>query len=469
VRALGPLVALVLLTGASTAEAASRLVIRGAGFGHGIGLSQYGAYGQALQGIGYRDILARYYTGTALAELDANPSVRVLLQGGRRRISFSGAVRIGDRALDPALTYNVIRGGDGLVLRRGSDRLLTTAPPLRVEAPAGGFLVLRGVSVPGVRDGRYRGALEVRPTARGVNAINALDLESYVRGVVSAESPPSWPAEALRAQAVAARTYAITSRAGSIGEGFEQYADTRSQVYRGVAAERPSTDAAVKATAGQVVTYGGRPVTTFFFSTSGGHTENVENSFVGSAPRPWLKGVEDPYDDISPRHRWRPISMSTRHAGARLRGLVQGTFRRIKVLQRGVSPRVVRAEIIGSRGRTQVTGPQLRARLGLADTWAYFTTITSRAERSALAPQTPVRRGARARAAAVRAPVLRGSVSPARPGASVRVQRRRGGRWTTVVNAQLGTGGRYGATVPGAGLYRVRYGDTVVGPAVRVR
>ena len=112
-------------------------------------------------------------------------------------------------------------------------------------------------------------------------AINAVGLEQYLRGVVAAESPSNWPAAALQAQAVAARTYAITTSAGG-SLGFDQYADTRSQMYRGVASETPSTNAAVNATAGEVVTYGGKPVVTYFFSTSGGRTENVEESVLGN-------------------------------------------------------------------------------------------------------------------------------------------------------------------------------------------
>jgi stage II sporulation protein D len=474
VRKLSLLVPLFLLTFASSADAASRLVIRGAGFGHGIGMSQYGAYGLALQGVTYDAILGRYYSGTTLGALSANPEVRVLLQSGERRITVSGVSRLGGEALDPARTYNVIRGGQGLVLRDRSKRLFTTAPPMRLETAAGSSLRLAGTSVPGVRDGNYRGALELRPSGRGINAINAVDLESYVRGVVSAESPSSWPAEQLKAQAVAARTYAVTSRAGSLSDGFDQYADTRSQVYRGVAAERPTTDAAVAATQGQVVTYGGQPVTTFFFSTSGGHTESVENSFVGAEPKPWLKGVADPYDFRSPKHRWGPITMSTSRAKAKLRGLVKGSFRRIRVVQRGLSPRIVRAEVVGSRGVTRVTGPQLRARFGLNDTWAYFTTVSSSSKRSSTAPATPSggATGGAARAG-TRASVLRGSIAPARPGATLRVERRsRHGerhRWTTATEVELDASGRYAVAVPSAGVYRVRYGENVTGPSVRVR
>src|SRR5215218_1412568 len=496
VRALSLLIAaLVLLAAAPSAHAASRLVIRGAGFGHGIGMSQYGAYGLSLKGVPYQQILARYYTGTALAQVASEPEVRVLLQVGHRKVTFSGAARLGTQSLDPARTYNVIPGGSGLVLREGTKRLFTTAPPLRVDAAGGGALLLNGVSVPGIRDGGYRGALELRPAGRGIRVINALGLESYVRGVVSAESPSAWPAEALKAQAVAARTYAITSRAGSISDGFDQYADTRSQVYKGVAAERPSTDAAVSATAGQVVTYAGQPVTTFFFSTSGGHTENIENSFVGSQPKPWLKGVEDPFDDLSPKHRWKPQTLTMTQAAGKLRGLVKGRFRRIDVLQRGTSPRIVRAQIVGSRGTTNVTGPQLRSRFGLFDTWAFFTTVSSNAGRSPVAPPTPaapvpaangatpaptappaaaastggVSARAAAARAAVRAPMLSGRIEPAKPGARIRVERRAGRGWVLAVDAQLDAQGRYAAAVGSRGVYRVRYAGTVIGPAVRVR
>jgi stage II sporulation protein D len=502
VRKLVPLVALLVLACAPSAHAASRLVIRGAGFGHGIGMSQYGAYGLALQGVGYQAILARYYTGTQLAHVAAEPEVRVLLQSGKRKVLFSGAARLGTQALDPAKTYNVIRGGSGLVIRDGSKKLFTTAPPLRVDAAGGGALLVNG-------PGSYRGALELRPAGSGINVINALDLESYVRGVVSAESPSAWPAEALKAQAVAARTYAITSRAGSISDGFDQYADTRSQMYKGVAAERPTTDAAVAATAGQVVTYAGQPVTTYFFSTSGGHTENVENSFVGSAPKPWLKGVDDPYDNLAPRHRWKPVTLTATQVKAKLRGLVKGRFQGIKVLQRGVSPRIVRAEVLGTRGTTPVTGPQLRSRFGLFDTWAFFTTVTSSGKRVPLGPETPSTPATPAtpitpaggvapsstptspttptptggtpgvvRAAAARVrrhvarptgPVVSGRISPAKPGARLRVERRVGRRWVLAVDAQLAADGSYAVAVPGAGVYRVRYASDVVGPDVRVR
>jgi len=199
--------------------------------------------------------------------------------------------------------------------------------------------------------------------------VHSIALETYVRGVVAAEMPASWPAAALEAQAVACRTYALTAHAG--GSRFDVYADTRSQVYRGAAAYTASTDAAVSATAGQIVTYAGAPAITYFFASSGGRTENVENAFAGLAPEPWLRGVRDQYEK-GPLHTWT-VSFSYASASARLRGLVRGTFEGIEVLGRGYSPRIVTAYVLGSGGKTPVGGGELAARLGLYSTWAYFS------------------------------------------------------------------------------------------------
>ncbi len=193
-------------------------------------------------------------------------------------------------------------------------------------------------------------------------------LERYVRGVVSAEVPSSWPMAALEAQAIASRTYALTDHAG--GSRFDVYSDTRSQVYAGVAAETARTNAAVAATAGQVVTYAGKPAITYFFASSGGMTENVEDSFLGSQPEPWLRGVPDAYENKS--SRWK-LSMSFGSAAQRLKGLTKGSFKGIEVLKRGASPRILAAAVLGSRGTTPVSGPELAARLGLSSTWAYFS------------------------------------------------------------------------------------------------
>ena len=120
-------------------------------------------------------------------------------------------------------------------------------------------------------------------------------LERYVRGVVSAEMPSSWPLAALEAQAIASRTYALTAHAG--GSRFDVYSDTRSQVYLGVAAETAATNAAVAATAGKIVALrraGRRRPTSS--RAPGAMTESIQNAFLGSQPEPWLRGVADPYD-----------------------------------------------------------------------------------------------------------------------------------------------------------------------------
>jgi stage II sporulation protein D len=196
----------------------------------------------------------------------------------------------------------------------------------------------------------------------------SVPLERYVRGVVSAEMPSSWPAAALEAQAIASRTYALTSDAG--GSRFDVYSDTRSQMYLGTAAETATTNAAIAATAGQIVEYEGKPAATYYFASSGGMTEDNENSFLGSAPEPWLRGVPDSYETSA--SKWK-VSMSFAAASAHLRGLVEGSFRGIEVLERGVSPRIVAADVLGSRGKTPVSGPELEARLGLDSAWAYFS------------------------------------------------------------------------------------------------
>jgi stage II sporulation protein D len=431
--------------------------------------------GYAKHGKDHAFILAHYYTGTQLARLSGRSEVRVLLRTATS-LSFSGATGVaGARRLDPHRTYRAVRGlSGGVALRRGARTLATYEPPLTLTGGPDG-LMLRGRSGNAATNGRYRGKLQLRPAAiGGLNAINQVGLEDYVRGVVAGESPPSWPSEALRTQAVAARTYAITTSKG--GDGFDQYADTRSQVYNGISGERATTDTAVAATSGEVVTYKGKPVITYYFSSSGGRTENVENVFLGATPRPWLKSVDDPYDGASPLHTW-VARMSLREAQRRLGGLVRGSLRQIKVLERGLSPRVVRAEVVGTRGRRRTTGPALRARLELNDTWARFTVITTRGKRGDAAPPSAgggtaaggtAPRTARAAARVIAAAgSLLGRVAPAAPGRSVAIEQLRHGRWTTRQRATTGAGGRYHAIVPGPGLYRIVYRGEA-GPVARV-
>lgn len=376
-----PVAILAALLAAPVASAAPMQVIRGAGFGHGIGMSQYGAYGMAQKGWGYDRILRHYYKGTRLGQAPSRP-VRVLLQASDPYVRFSGATKgPGGMALSRGTTY-VVRPASGrrLSLSAGGRRLGTYSTPLTVSA-GGRPMRLLGAAIQGVTSGRYRGAFDLYPgSSGGVTAVNALPIDDYVQGVVPGEVPASWAADVLRAQAVTARTYALSTR--KTGDIFDQYPDTRSQMYKGVGSETAATNAAVRRTSGEILTYDGKPAVTYYFSTSGGQTENIENSWPGASPKPWLKSMADPYDSISPKHRWT-VRMSNARMGALLGS--PGTLRRVDVLSRGVSPRVVRARIVGANGSTILTGPQIRARLGLDDTWAYFTRVGSAKAAKALA------------------------------------------------------------------------------------
>jgi stage II sporulation protein D len=267
--------------------------------------------------------------------------------------------------------------------------------------------------------------------------------------------PSSWSREALKAQSVVARTYALaTIKPGST---FDLYPDTRSQMYRGASGEAFSTNSAVRSTAGQVVAVGGHPVITYYFSTSGGETEDVQNVFFGSLAKSWLKGVDDPFDGISPRHRWR-VAFSPSSIGSRL-GLRE-SLRKVKVLRRGVSPRVIRARFYGKHRSVTLTGPQIRARLGLFDSWVHFNVVKSSqasgAARAALnGPVFPAK-------------VLSGTFDPAPRSRTLRVERRSGGHWRGVRSVRVSRGGRFRVRLAHRGVYRVRAGS-VAGPATRVR
>ncbi|MHB8689834.1 MAG: SpoIID/LytB domain-containing protein [Solirubrobacteraceae bacterium] len=493
------LFALALLgasVGAGVAAAAGVLEVQSGGYGHGIGLSQYGAYGYALHGRDYRFILAHYYQGTRLELTDPARIIRVLLDN-KGQPTFSGASKA-DRTLPlkPGTSYTVQPRADGTLQLtwRGRKR---GKPAVFTLGPFRGALTVTG---PGPVDlagkGAYRGTLVFRAAGGpDVETVDELGLDDYVRGVVAAEVPSSWPAPALQAQAVAARTYAITTNVG--GADYDLYPDTRSQMYGGVGSETPATDAAVAATSGQVVTYNGVPVVTYFSSSSGGHTESIQNVWPGTKPKPWLVGVPDPYDragGANPYHRVvRRFDSST--AAARLAGLFKGQLVGVRVLRHGVSPRVITAQVVGTGGSSQTTGTELQKRLGLPTTWAVFTMLsaepgsapggnggTAAAEAAAAArAATAAPASARAQTVAVRAlvplvdlmligaiPGMHGAVFPlSRLGGLVGVQLYERGRWRDVGEVAPGADGRFDLALPGRGTYRARY-RTVTTPAITV-
>ena len=459
---------LALAGTASAATPPTTLYMQGGGYGHGIGMSQYGAYGYALHGWNYQQILAHYYTGTALGTTNPAQTVRVLLGGGSA--AFAGATQAGGKQLNPSLTYDVVPLANGslkLVNQSNGKAVGTFKAPLTATGPA-------PLSVAGL--GTYRGSLEFRPNGSGgVYTVNVVGLDDYVQGVIAAEMPSTWSAEALKAQAVAARTYAITTDVA--GGFYNLYPDTRSQMYRGVAAETPATDAAVAATSGQIVTYNGAPAVTYFFASSGGYTENVEDAWPGATPDPWLRGVPDPYDNAGgdPYHHWTR-QMSLGAATKDLGKLVKGSLVGIRVTKHGASPRIMTASVIGTRGTVSVTGSQLEGAFGLLSTWATFTTISSSAGPTPTAGPSRAESDLAIIAQMKRAfgqmdnasQTLRGSIFPGRKGARATVEVRAGKHWRKSGVVRLGPGGRYSVRLAVAGVYRVVYRG-LAGPSVDVR
>ncbi len=358
---------LLFLLLAQPAEAGVRWVVLGHGFGHGVGMSQYGAYGYAEHGKDYRFILAHYYRGTTIGQLRGPQIVRVLIAIDSGDVAFGDATSACGKALDPRRGYTARRIGRGVQLRAANGKLL---------ANCGHVLRAAGRGQVSIDGSAYRGALEVVPTgesAGSLNAVNAVPVDQYVKGVVPNESPASWPLAALEAQAVAARSYALADQVD--GNGFGLYADTRSQVYRGLESEAPRGNRAAELTKGQVVTYAGRIAETFFFACSGGHTESVQNVFFGP-PIPYLVGVPDPYDGACPLHSWK-LTFSGREISARLGSYLDGQLERVAIAQRGVSPRIVWAKLYGSGGVTKIRGDQLEAALGAYDRWMSFLKIVN--------------------------------------------------------------------------------------------
>ncbi len=215
----------------------------------------------------------------------------------------------------------------------------------------------------------YRGRIVVDLVNGRLRAIDVLGLEQYLYGVVPAEMPSTWSPEALKAQAVAARSYALATR--QIAAPFDLYGDTRSQVYRGVKAEQPSTNAAVDATAGQVLVYGGAVATTFFSSTSGGRTESASDVWGGRS-LPYLVSVADPYDTLSPYHDWGPVPVTAQTIARALKvpgRIVDATTTpnaagRVASLDVLAVPRAATEPVA-----TPVAGTIARAKLRLRSTW----------------------------------------------------------------------------------------------------
>ncbi len=362
-------VALALLASlalAASASAAVNWVVHGRGFGHGVGLSAYGAYGFAKHGKSYRFILGHYYSGTTIGTFEKARIVRVLLGIEAGDVEFSGATSACRTKLDPQRSYEAHRVGNAVRLRSSGGKPLANCGRT-LRAAGAGQIAIAGY-------GTFRGALETVPTesaSGSLNVVNALALEQYVKGVMPNEVPPSWPIEELKAQSVAVRSIAITGDVG--GNGFNLYNDTRSQVYKGLESESARTNEATDATRGQVVTYNGEVAETFYSACSGGHTESVVNVFGTAIP--YLVGVPDPYDYYCPLHKWT-LEFTGPEISSRLSAYLNGgKLRKVAITRRGVSPRIIEAKLIGTRGTATVSGSELSVALGGYDTWMSFQKI----------------------------------------------------------------------------------------------
>jgi len=439
--------ALLSLSAPAAADAGTRWIVKGGGWGHGLGMSQYGAYGQALEGRGYKKILHHYYRSTQLST--ATGRVRVLLQASVGSSTFGGANKVGSHSINPNRNYVVRRSRGSIVVRtpRGK-RVARSSGVLRVTGPSD-LVTVAGKGV-------YRDEIDYRPgLSGGVTAVNRVELENYIRGVVPNESPASWPIEALKAQAVAARSYALGTNSGN--PVFDHYDTTASQVYGGYSSEQAKTNRAVARTRGEVLRYNGKVIVAYFHSTSGGHTENNENIFTGGTPLPYIRGVPDPWDKTSPYHHWR-VGYSARRLG---NALGVGRLRSVRVTKRGVSPRIVWAKFRGSNGSVRLHGWNgIRARLGLRDAPSTFKKISARGSTASAAVAGL---GSRARMRDIV-----GSVSPGDAGDKVIVERWALTNWERVAAGRLRRSGRYRIALEDKGLYRVIAGGDA-GPTVRVR
>lgn len=373
-------------TPAGTDARGTRLVVQGHGYGHGHGMSQYGAEGAARTGRSARQILRQYYPHTSRDK-----------RGGRLRVLITGDTSA-DVVVKPAKRLRVRDMADGktwrLPTRKPNARKWRVTPVSgharrsavqyrnrsgwhRWNLP-GGRTVLKGDgqfrakgSLRLVRPGggvtAYRGSLRsVSPNRRSRtrDTINVVSPDQYVRGVLPSEMPASWHRAALRAQAVAARTYAVWSRRAADGRHWHVCDSTSCQVYGGVDAEYPRTNAAVRTTARRILTFRGRPAFSQYSSSSGGWT--------AAGGKRYLPAKADRWDGWrgNPHHRWRQ-SVSRRALHRAYPSL--GRLRSARVTDRdghgrwgGRAERVV---LRGSRSTVRVSGDDLRWAIGLRSTY----------------------------------------------------------------------------------------------------
>lgn len=358
------------------------VTITGHGFGHGHGLSQYGAQGAALAGLNAAQILAFYYPGTTAQTVSGRVSVGITNPSGvtqvesrpglvARTVARPGASYTLASIRPHAQRWRLLTTPTGAEL----DYQISPTRPWRVAKRASGDLEFFAGGAPITLDlpsgpVAYRGTL--RQTAG--QTVNLLAVDSYVRGVVAREMPSGWSAAALQSQAVAARSYVAYVKAHPTGKPYQICDTTSCQVYGGVAAETAATNAAVAATAGQVLAYDGTPAVTQYSSSDGGWTA------AGTVP--YQVAQADPYDGWAgnAQHTW---TTSVTTAAIATAWPAIGAPSSVDVLTRDGNGdwggRVLSVQITGATGSVTVSGAAFRAALGLKSDWFTIAAATATA------------------------------------------------------------------------------------------
>src|SRR3954452_17637419 len=291
-----PFAMLVALASAANAAASPVYVLKGHGWGHGVGMSQYGALGRANDGQDYKQILGFYYDGTTVGQTTQRKmSVLLMERQSSVILRSSESFKVGDKTLARFTDWKLVPTSDGKVRVVGKGKFGSPA----TAKPGKGFLRVDGL--------RYRGDLKIHNHGGSLDVVNVVGLQGSLYSVVPREMPSSWLLEALKAQGVAARGYGVRAARAT---WFDIYDDTRDQVYGGLdysTGEDPGSTAAVKATAREVVKHGGEVISAYFSSSNGGRTAASVDTWGGSLP--YLVSKRDPFDlnASNPNRNWTVV------------------------------------------------------------------------------------------------------------------------------------------------------------------
>lgn len=308
---------------------------------------------------------------TAAQPAKQGPDLRIGLAAGQGRVTISPAAGKGMAQTETGKSVSLaagqsydVRWQNGAFLV-GREKLRGEILLIRPSDKSDGGLALDGR--------RYRGSLELRHRGAGLTAVNIVPVDDYLLSVVPEEMPTDWPAEALKAQSVAARSFALKSRGRHAAEGYDLCTTTHCQLYKGIASEKTASTAAVRATRGEVLTYGGQPIEALFHTDSGGMTESSED--VWGNPIPYLRAVRDTPLGTMP---WtKTVSKADLEKKLAAKGHAIGRLRAIELSplavgraakDRTASGRVKAMTVTGTKGTATFSGNAWRSLLGLKST-----------------------------------------------------------------------------------------------------